>query len=241
MRNEKKCNGSAVINQDSNSYVVVQIKDASYKIIGWDIFKREIEIVDGYESSSYFHIKPVRIIDYSDTNEHDNISKMSAAEISIEEDDIAQYLTPFLYKYFDDELEANKRRIDYCYTDDDGNKHESYVSGFEWYLTDNYFTFNSMTQILKDITDTVDALICGRETEYTQKLKVKRGTAAYQLLYAKDLSEDEIKEYNANRPKEDDTEVELVVDFYQRFIYRIEHMMKVGGEKGYDLISFRGP
>ena len=38
-----------------------------------------------------------------------------------------------------------------------------------------------------------------------------------------------------------DTETELVVDFYHRFIYRMEYMMKVGNEKGYDLISFMGP
>ena len=47
--------------------------------------------------------------------------------------------------------------------------------------------------------------------------------------------------YNANRPTEDDTEVELVIDFYQRFLYRMEYMMKVGKEKGYNLISFMGP
>ena len=81
----------------------------------------------------------------------------------------------------------------------------------------------------------------GRETEYTKKLKTKRGTATYQLLYAKDLNEEEIAEYNANRPTEDDTEVGLVVDFYQRFLYRMEYMMKGGKEKGYNLISFMGP
>ena len=38
-----------------------------------------------------------------------------------------------------------------------------------------------------------------------------------------------------------DTEIELVIDFYKRFIYKMEYMMKVGNEKGYDLISFMGP
>ena len=98
-----------------------------------------------------------------------------------------------------------------------------------------------MAQILKDIEDTVDALISGRETEYTKKLKIKRGTATYQLVYAKNLSEEEVAEYNANRPTEDDTKVALIVDFYQRFLYRMEYMMKVGKEKGYNLISFMGP
>lgn len=217
----------AVENHYDNAQVVSQIKELSLKIIGRDIFKREIGIVDGHDSSSYFWIMPVRIIDYEDTGDLDSVAEMRSAEISIEEDDVAQYLTPFLYEYFDEELEANKQRKD--------------VSGFEWYLEHNYFTYEQMESVLKDITDTIDALTSGKETEYTKKLKIKRGTATYQLLYAKDLNAEEVAAYNANRPTEDNTEVDLVIDFYQRFLYRMEYMMKVGKEKGYDLISFMGP
>ncbi len=218
---------AAVANHHGNARVVTQIKELSLKIIGRDIFKREIGIVDGHDSSSYFRIMPVRIIDYEDTADLDSVAEMGSAEISIEEDDVAQYLTPFLYNYFDEELEENKKRKD--------------VSGFEWYLEHNFFTYEQMAHILKDIAETVDALVSGRETEYTKKLKIKRGTATYQLLYAKKLDEDEVAEYNANKPTEDDTEVGLIIDFYQRFIYRMEYMMKVGKEKGYNLISFMGP
>lgn len=218
---------AAVANHYDNAQVVTQIKELSLKIIGRDIFKREIGIVDGHDSSSYFWIMPVRIIDYEDTADLDSVAEMRSAEISIEEDDVAQYLTPFLYNYFDEELEENKKRKD--------------VSGFEWYLEHNYFTYEQMAHILKDIAETVDALVSGRETEYTKKLKIKRGTATYQLLYAKNLDEDEVAEYNANRPTEDDTEVGLIIDFYQRFVYRMEYMMRVGKEKGYNLISFMGP
>lgn len=218
---------AAVTNRCDNAQVVSQIKDLSLKIIGRDIFKREIGIVDGHESSSYFWIMPVRIIDYEDTGDFDSVAEMRSAEISIEEDDVAQYLTPFLYEYFDEELEANKQRKD--------------VSGFEWYLEHNYFTFEQMVSVLKDIEDTVDALASGKETEYTKKLKIKRGTATYQLLCAKDLNAEEVAAYNANRPTGDNTEVDLVIDFYQRFLYRMEYMLKVGKEKGYNLISFMGP
>ena len=166
---------------------------------------------------------------------------MYGAEISIEEDDVAQYLTPFLYKHFDPELQANKRRMLGTWEDDDGNEQASVISGFEWYLTHNYYTFDSVNNILKDIIDTVDALSSMRENEYTKKLKIKRGSAACKLIYSRELTEDQIKEYNANRPKEDDTEVELVMDFYRRFIYRMDYMLKIGREKGYDLISFMGP
>lgn len=162
---------------------------------------------------------------------------MESIEISIEEDDVAQYLTPFLYRYYDDELEANKKRIDYI--DDDGEV--EYVSGFKWNLTHNFYTFSSIENILKDIKYTIDALSSGRKNEYTTLLKEKRGSATYELVYSKNLTDEQIKEYNANRPKEDDTAEELIIDFYHRFIYRMEYMMKVGKEKGYNLISFMGP
>ncbi len=237
----RKLLDAAVTNLYDNSQVVTKVKELSFKIIGRDIFKREIGIVDGHDGSSYFWIMPVRVIDYSNTNETDNVAEMRSAEISIEEDDIAQYLTPFLYEYYDDELKANKNRMEDYWVDDDGNEHSTPVTGFEWYLTHNFFTFDAMTEILKDIADTIEALSVGKETEYTKKLKIKRGTSTYQLLYAKNLSEKEIAEYNANRPTEDDTQIELIIDFYQRFIYRMEYMLKVGKEKGYDLISFMGP
>lgn len=217
----------ATTNHHDSNHVLAQIKDLSFAIIGRDIFKREIGIVDGHDSSSYFWIMPVRVIDFDNTADLDSVAEMRSAEISIEEDDVAQYLTPFLYQYFDGELTENKKRKD--------------VSGFEWYLEHNFFTFDSMALILKDIEDTIDALSSGRETEYTQKLEIKRGASTNQLSYAKKPTAEEVAEYNADSPTEDDTAVALVVDFYQRFLYRMEYMLKVGKEKGYNLISFMGP
>ena len=197
--------------------------------------------MDGHDCSSYFWIMPVRIIDDSDTNRMGNIAKMKTSEISIEEDDVNQYLTPFLYKYFNDELEANKRRVLEYWIDDDNNEQATFVSGFAWYLTHNFYTFDSINAILKDIRNTIAALSCGEKTEFTEKLRIKRGTATHELLYAKNLTKKQIDEYNKNRPETDDTDIDLIIDFYNRFIYRMEYMMKVGKEKGYNLISFMGP
>ncbi len=190
----KKLFDNAVELRQDNVQVLSQIKELCLSIIGRDIFKKEIYIVDGHNGSSYFWIMPVRVIDYSDTSNSDSVAEMGSVEISIEEDDVGKYLMPFLNKHFDDELEANKKRQ---------------VSGFEWYLTHNFFTFDSMLGVLKDISDTIDVLTSRGENEFTQKLK--------------------------------DVEVELIIDFYHRFTYRMEYMMKVGKEKGYDLISFMGP
>lgn len=237
----KKLFNHARSHQQNHEEVLTLIKALCFTIIGRDIFKKEIGIVDGHDSSSYFWIKPVRVIDYSNTNDLDAVAEMRSVEISIEEDDVNQYLTPFLYKYFDGELKANKKRIESCWLNEDGSEQTSYISGFEWYLTHNFFTYNSIMNILKDMSDTIDALFSGKENEFTAKLREKRGTDTYEILYAKNLSKEQIKEYNANRPTEDDTEIEQIIDFYRRFIYRMEYMIRVGKEKGYDLISFMGP
>lgn len=189
----------AVTSNKDKQQILAEIKKLSCEIIGRDIFKKEIGIVDGHDSSSYFWIMPVRVIDYSDTDNSQNVAEMRSAEISIEEDDVAQYLTPFLYKYFDDELEANKKRKS--------------ADGFEWYLTYNFFTFASIKNSLNDIRDTIDVLSSGLTNEFTSKLRENRYIA----------------------------EDKLIIDFYQRFIYRMEYMLKVGEEKGYNLISFMGP
>lgn len=164
--------------------VLEQISALNQDILGRDVLGEQIEIVDGHDSSSYFWIMPVRVIDYSDTENSDNVAEMRSIEISIEEDIVAQYLTPYLYKHFDAELEANKKR--------------AYASDFEWNLTYNFFTFDSVKAIVKDINKTIEEL-------------------------------------------SSESENEPLISFYRRFIYRMEYMMTVGKENGYDLISFMGP
>ena len=233
---------SALEKNAANDRVLSQIKDLSFTVIGRDIFKKEIEIVDGHDDGSCFWIMPVRVVDWSDTNETDAVAEMRSVEISIEEDDVSQYLTPFLYKYFDAELEANKRRLFSCWSDGDGIGQSTSGIGFEWNLTHNFFTFDSMTKIIRDISDTVDALSSGRENEYTAELiKKRRGISAYELLDTLEFTGEQIQEQNDHWSKEDDAVIEMMVDFYRRLLYRLEYMMKVGKEKGYDLISFMGP
>lgn len=240
-RELKELFDKAIELKNNKKQVLEQIIEKSRIITGRDIYKKEIGIVDGHDSSSYFWIMPVRVYDYSDTHNWDNVAEFKHVEISIEEDDVAQYLTPFLYKYYDDELEANKNRIDYHWEDENGIEQCNYVSGFEWYLTHNFYTYESVVNMLQDIKDTIDALSTGKENEFTTKLKEKRGTSTHELIYARNMSDKEIEEYNASRPKYDDTESELIIDFYQRFIYRMEYMIKIGKERGYNLISVMGP
>ena len=217
----------AVEQSKDTKWVIEELKALCFKVIGRDIFKKEIGIVDGHNGSSYFWIMPVRVIDDSDTNQLENVAEMARAEISIEEDDVASYLTPFLFKHFDEELDANRKRVESYWIDDDGTEQKIVVEGFEWYLTHNFFTFDSVNAILNDIGDTVEAIERGEDTEITLKLGINR-----EVETDTDDSEEDFCRI---------TDPKLIIDFYRRFTYRMEYMMTVGKENGFDLISFMGP
>ncbi len=76
--------------------ILPRLKELCRIAIGRDIFKQEIRIIDGHDSSGCFWIMPVRVLDYSDTNDIDTVAEMRQLEISIEDEDVAQYLLPFL-------------------------------------------------------------------------------------------------------------------------------------------------
>ena len=98
-----------------------------------------------------------------------------------------------------------------------------------------------MTNILNDIRDTIDALSSGRKNKYTGKIRREIGNPIYDTNFVGKLSKDQVKECFENRPQDDTTESDPIIDFYRRFIYRMEYMMTVGKENGFDLISFMGP
>ena len=216
------------------------LKELSMQVLGRDIYNGEIRIVDGHDSSSYFWIMPVRVIDYSNTNDRDNVASMWINEISIEEMDVSYYLRPYLDQYYDDELEANRRRVEHQWQDENGELQTEYVKGFEWNLTHNFYTHDAIRRILSDIRDTMDALSSGRENEYTRQLK--KHFKGY-LYWTVDQGSEgkQIEEDSSVREEAEQAEIKRINDFYRRFIYRMEYMITVGAEKGYDLISFMGP
>lgn len=219
----KKLLDKAVADNMDNRQVVDEIKELCLNIIGKDIFRKEIEIVDGHDTSSYFWIMPARVIDYSDTNNEENVAEMRSAEISIEEDDFSEYLAPFLLKYYDYDLEANKNRVSGLWMDNNGNEIKTYLREFEWVLTPNFFTFESVEKVVKDIRETIDALSSGKENKFITKLK----NGGSGLISSEEQSEED--------------RIRMIIDFYNRFIYRMEYMLTVGKENGYNLISFMGP
>ena len=221
---------SALFNHYNNHQVVTYLKRLSFKTIGRDIFKKEISITDGLDSTSAFAIMPVRVIDYYDTEDKENLVTMKSVAISIEEDDVGRYLFPFLDKHFDINLKANKRRLNFC------------EYGFSGYYIPNFFTLDSVTQILKDIAATIDALSSGRETAYTKRLRFQRNTTHDHLPHTEPHNNEE---HNDIDPKANHTTVNKdimrIIAFYQRFLYWMEYMIRISKENGYKMILFQGP
>lgn len=184
-------------NDSSDEIVISKIKELSISILGKNIFCNEIEIIDELRGSSFFKIRPSRIIAPPSFNRAEISADMTSCGISIDEEDIFDYLSCFLYKHFDEKLDANKNR---CNSND----------GFDWY-NDNYFTLGSIKEIIDEINDTANILALGKSNEFTSKIKM------------------------------DMHKKEEVIDFYQRFSYRMEYMVRIGRENGFDLISFTGP
>lgn len=223
----RKIFDQAVSGREDNGDVLKEIKELSFVFLGRDIFKPEIGLIDGHDSTSYFWVMPVRIIDYRDTNGIFNVAEMRKCEISIEENDVDDYLSPYLLKYFDDKLLANRKRV---------ADHREVC--FEWNLTYNFYTYDTMEKVIADIEDTICALSTGGENEYTAKL-MKKKIEPGQMIYVK--ARDRRARDDAWQPSEDDATVDMLIDFYRRFIYRMKYMMTVGRENGFDLISFMGP
>lgn len=92
----------------------------------------EIEIKENHDSGGYFWIRPVKIEHVSKIT-WDNVEELNE-EISIEEGDVDCFLAYFFYKYFDGELFYNKNRFE----------GEEYIKGFQWYLTFNFFTYETI-------------------------------------------------------------------------------------------------
>ena len=217
----KKLFDESTASQQDNSQVFNQIRELCFSVLGRNINKNEIPLADN--RSMLFSIMPVRVIDDSDTNDFDNVSEMRGVAVSLDDTDAYIYLSPFLDKHFDAGLEANKKRVDYYSEDDDGNEQPIYLQTFGWYLTHNFYTFDSVIDIIKDIRKTIDSLSSGKENEFTVKIREKRGFAIWDRLEV---------EINPT---------ELKVDFYRRLIYRLDYMLTVGKENGFNMISFVGP
>lgn len=107
-----------------------KLKDAVYN-------NDQIVIVSGHDSSSYFWIMPVKVNSEAE-DYYEKVDEYRDEEISIEESDVSNYLSYFLYKYMDDDISY------------EGVREES-TGGFEWYLEHNFFRRETIEEMLLEI------------------------------------------------------------------------------------------
>lgn len=183
--------------------------------------ERRIEIIEGYDDSSCFNFRPVLL------NESGKIlleEVVCIEEIfSIEEGNIECFLWYFLRKYFDGNLTYNKRRYD--------EDLDVYIGSFEWYLTHNFYTYDTLRKMVEEIENMATLL----ETDYNNPILdgVKENFSIFYMCDRND--EDYINGDYGAIPKH----ISVVTDFYRRFAKRITAMME--NNKEAHVISVMGP
>mgnify|MGYP000886958948 CR=1 FL=1 len=181
----------------------------------------EIEIIEGHDPGSCFWIMPV--IHFNE--DWKQMGYLKEEEISIEEGDIDCFLKYFFFKYFDKDLYENKVRDADIYVD---------KKKFEWYLTDNFYTRETVALMLADIDKT--AMLLANDYENPMLEEVKKD---YSIVYM--TSEDSMlwdidKSEEAKYIKEN---ISVVIDFYNRFTTRMRKMLE--NSQNCKLITICGP
>ena len=180
----------------------------------------QIEIIEGHDPSSYFWFRPVilketGLILWKDVTELEE-------EFSIEDGVVECFLSYFLCKYFDQELTYNNRRYE---------PGEGHIVGFEWNLIHNFYNYEALRKMAKEIEDVANLLEVDYDNPQLDGIKNK-----FSIFYICD--EDDL-DY-ANR---DNTAIQkhvsVAIDFYRRFTKRIIKMMN--NNKNATAISVMGP
>ena len=179
-----------------------------------------IEIIEGTEQSSYFYFTPVIVSSlYKIT--WDGI-KSTGDVFSIEEGDVESFLAYFLFKYFDEELVYNKERFDGVY-----------LSGFEWWQDDNFFTYDQLEAMCEDIEECAELL--KYDFENSSLAGVKERFSIFYMCNSEDVDYKNCDTSDAAIKRH----IDVVIVFYNQFVTRLRKMMRDNPET--NLISITGP
>lgn len=182
-----------------------------------------IEIKEGTYGSSYFNIFTAKVKDINnDPDDMNNIDANWDDSISIEEENIRSFVYPILIKYYNSNLPENKKRIQ------EGPE-------FEWWLTYNYFTFDSIKEMIKEIQKIMDLL---KNDYYSSELDFIRNEY-HGVLYL-----DSRFDHRRIPKAEECTElikpyIDEITNFYKRFIDYLNKMMINSEKQGINLMVFQ--
>ncbi len=184
----------------------------------------EIELKEGTDPSSYFFFYAMKHKGGDTSRIEDDDFTYSKDVFCIEESDIQCFLWFFFKKYFDPELVFNKNRVEVI---EDG-----YPNHFEWYLTNNFFTYEVMEEMCKDILNTVDMLT---HDYYNPELNGVKEEYSILFMTDRDDEDHQITSQDSVIKKH----IYVVLDFYLRFVNRIRKM--IDQNPNADMIATSGP
>ena len=171
----------------------------------------QIMIINGRDTGGTFRILPISLERNSDEKEW----LIDGYGISIDEGDVEEFLTEFLYRFFDPKIQER----------------DEYDSrSFDWY-GGNLFTFDALKTMLEEIRVACWLLENDYDNSVLSEVKSHFSWHYYTEKHKSDLTENELNELRKNR-------VPAAVDFYNRFCTRMENMMMLPGKNA---ISFAGP
>lgn len=152
--------------------------------------------------------------------------------IGIEKGDAECFLEYYLEKHFRPEIIYNRLRVDYLW---DGEFY-AYHDGFQEYGVDNYYTYEIMGWLLEDMEDTIELL----RTDYDNK-ELEQVKKHFWFGYMLDYKNMEQSQYDTSEKADQliKENIEVVIDFYQRFVEAMWKIMDENPEG--NCISITGP
>lgn len=136
--------------------------------------------------------------------------------MSIDDYYVSEYLSDFLNRYYEPEIQ-------------DESTHTIDIKAFDWYGI-NVYTYDCIRKMLADIRHAAKLLVTDYDNPELIAIKKHFPWCKYADMQKNKLGEAENRIRN--------NEVSMAVDFYNRFVDRIEKMMDIPGT---NMISFAGP
>jgi len=172
--------------------------------VKYEIDGAEPQFVEEHLYGDSFWISPIRIKPLRDSviRMHD-VQELD--EISVPSRFVDPFLLPLFISVFKSDREINSKRVGY--EDED---HVELVRGFDCNLTYNFFTYDDVNELLKQMYRYADALI----VEDLNEIDDKTG-ARIEKNYTENMSDLRKADYYA-----------VISGFYRTLAHRVEKMMK---------------
>ena len=178
--------------------------------------KFEVPIGEGFSGGAAHHIFPV---------DKQGVAQEESG-ISLDEDDAASFLYYFFHKYFDKNLRENVER-------------DEFETFFNW-RGENYYTLQSMRLMLGDMRETSLTLKVNYDDPMLEP--IKESFSLYEITSRDNPVRERLWQLSSVEQNEEiKNRLDIILDFYDRFIARIEKMLNDAEIKGGQLVCFDGP